>query len=219
MNIELVIFDMDGLMFDTERISYRSWKESAAKFGYDVTMELFKMTLGTNLETTKSIYIKHFGNDCPIDIIAKKRFAISEELIEAEGVPVKYGLSDLIGYLNSSNLKKAVATSTSKERANKLISMAGISSHFDYIICGDEIEKSKPEPEIFLKVAKRLGCLPEKCLVLEDSQVGILAAFRAGMKPVMVPDIVEPSEEIRKIIFKEVTNLFDVIDVIKEANN
>lgn len=209
-NIDLVIFDMDGLMFDTERIAFNSWKQAAKKFGYEISDDILRETLGTNLETTKSIYVKYFGEEIPIEAIAEDRFTIAENFIDVNGVPVKEGLYDLLDFLGELKLKKAVATSTSRERAHKLIKMANIHAHFDYIICGDEIERSKPDPDIFLKVAQKLGCDPANCLVLEDSEAGVQAAYRAGMLPVMIPDLKEPSDEIKKLYYRRVKNLCEV---------
>lgn len=217
--IDLIIFDMDGLMFDTERISFYSWKQAAIKYDYEISDEILRETLGTNLEKTKSIYVKYFGEKIPIQAIAEDRFAIAEKFIDVNGVPVKEGLYDLLDFLGKLRIKKAVATSTSRKRAYKLMKMANIHTHFDYIICGDEIEKSKPNPDIFLKVAQKLGCNPANCLVLEDSEVGVQAAYRAGMLPVMIPDLKEPSEEIKKLYYKRLGSLCEVKNLLESINS
>lgn len=207
---ELVIFDMDGLMFDTEKISFISWKSAACDYGYEIDEEIFKRTIGANLERTVEIYLEHFGEKFPIYAIRDQRFKISESLIEQNGVPVKDGLYELLDYLKKIDIKLAVATSTSRKRASSLLKMAGIETYFDYILCGDEIENSKPDPEIFLKVADKLGCFPGKCIVLEDSEVGIVAAYRAKMLPILIPDMKEPEEEVRRLTYKQLGSLNDV---------
>ena len=179
-DIELIIFDMDGLMFDTEKISYEAWKEAAALFGYHIDSAIFEKTIGTNLTKTKEVYLEHFGADFPFDLIRDKSVKISDERIKSNGVPIKKGLHELINYLHVSNVKMAVATSTSRKRALNLLRLVRIENYFDYILCGDEIVNSKPDPEIFLKVANELKCTPSKCLVLEDSEMGIIAAYNAG---------------------------------------
>jgi HAD superfamily hydrolase (TIGR01509 family) len=209
--LQLIIFDMDGLMFDTERIAFISWKIAASDYGYEVDEEIFKKTVGVNLKGTTEIFLKYFGKDFPIESIINERFKRAEDLIKLNGVPVKNGLYDLLEYLNEINIKKAVATSTSRERAATLLKMAGIEKCFDYVICGDEIKYSKPDPEIFLKVAEKLDCLPENCLVLEDSDVGIEAASRAGMLPVMIPDMKEPEDSIKRLTYK----IFDTLHEVK----
>ncbi len=214
--VELIIFDMDGLMFDTEKIAFISWKEAAHKYGYEIDEELFKKTIGANLKRTIEIYLAHFGESFPIDAIREERFKLSESLVEQNGVPVKEGLFELLDYLKETDIKIAVATSTSRQRAMTLLKMAGIDMHFDYVLCGDEIENSKPHPEVFLKVSERIGCLPENCIVLEDSEVGIIAAHAAGMLPVMIPDMKEPEEEIRKLIYKRLDSLKDVKAILED---
>jgi HAD superfamily hydrolase (TIGR01509 family) len=213
---ELIIFDMDGLMFDTEKISFVSWRDAAARYGYQIDDEIFRKTIGANLISTKNIYLKHFGNSFPIEEVIGERVRITEEIIRLNGVPIKKGLYDLLYYLSQSNIKKAVATSTSRNRALNLLKLAGIDSHFDYVLCGDEIEKSKPDPEIFLKVSDKLGCSPNQCLVLEDSEAGIEAAYKAGMFPIMIPDMKEPNELTQKLIFKKMDSLLDVKYFLEE---
>lgn len=210
LDIELIIFDMDGLMFDTEKISYEAWKEAAALFGYNIDSDIFEKTIGTNLTKTKEVYLEHFGDDFPFDLIRDNRVKISDKRIKSNGVPIKKGLHELLNYLHISNVKMAVATSTSRKRALNLLKLVQIDNFFDYILCGDEIVNSKPDPEIFLKVANELKCSPTKCLVLEDSEMGIIAAYIAGMIPIMIPDLKEPSEEIQKFIFCRMNNLLEV---------
>jgi beta-phosphoglucomutase-like phosphatase (HAD superfamily) len=107
---ELIIFDMDGLMFDTERIAFISWKKAALNHGYEVNEDIFKQTIGANLERTKEIYLTYFGNEFPIEEVAYQRFIIAENLIKTNGVPVKTGLYDVLNFLKDLNIKKAVAT-------------------------------------------------------------------------------------------------------------
>lgn len=216
LKIELIIFDMDGLMFDTEKISFISWRDAAARYGYQINDEIFRKTIGTNLIRTKDIYLNHFGSSFPIEEIISERVRISEDIIRLKGVPVKKGLYDLLDYLSQSNIKKAVATSTSRNRALNLLKLASIYSNFDYVLCGDEIEKSKPDPEIFLKVSDKLGCSPKKCLVLEDSEAGIEAAYKAGMFPIMIPDMKEPNDLTQTLIFKKMDSLLDVKYFLEE---
>lgn len=216
LKFELIIFDMDGLMFDTEKISFISWRDAAARYGYQIDDEMFRKTIGANLISTKDIYFKHFGSSFPIEEIISERVRISDEIIRLNGVPIKKGLYELLDYFSQSNIKKAVATSTSRKRAMNLLKLAGIDGRFDYVLCGDEIEKSKPDPEIFLKVSDKLGCSPKKCLVLEDSEVGIEAAYKAGMFPIMIPDMKEPNELTKTLIFKKLDNLLDVKYFLEE---
>lgn len=216
VKFELIIFDMDGLMFDTEKISFISWRDSAARYGYQIDDEIFRKTIGANLISTKDIYFKHFGSSFPIEEIISERVRISDEIIRLNGVPIKKGLYELLDYFSQINIKKAVATSTSRKRALNLLKLAGIDGEFDYVLCGDQIEKSKPDPEIFLKVSDKLGCSPKKCLVLEDSEAGIEAAYKAGMFSIMIPDMKEPNELTETLILKKLDNLLDVKYFLEE---
>lgn len=210
LGIDLIIFDMDGLMFDTEKISYEAWKGAASLYHYEIDRAMFEKTIGANLNRTREIFIEHFGDSFPFDLVRDARVKLSEDLIKANGVPVKKGLYELIQYLDQTVVKMAVATSTSRKRALGLLESAQIEHYFDYILCGDEIEHSKPNPEIFLKVAEKLGCAPNKCLVLEDSESGIKAAYAAGMVPVMIPDLKEPSEAVQSLLFRRMNDLSEV---------
>jgi HAD superfamily hydrolase (TIGR01509 family) len=214
--VELIIFDMDGLMFDTEKIAFISWKRAAHKYGYEIDEEIFKKTVGANLKRTAEIYLEHFGERFPIDAIRDERFEVAESLIDMNGVPVKEGLYELLNYLKETDIKTAVATSTSRQRAMTLLKMTGIDMHFDYVLCGDEIVNSKPHPEIFLKVSEKLCCLPQNCIVLEDSEVGIIAAHKAGMLPIMIPDMKQPEEEVKKLTYKQLGSLHEVMAVLED---
>lgn len=216
LEVELIIFDMDGLMFDTEKISFDAWKAAASLHNYQIDRSLFEKTIGTNITKAKEVYIDYFGEGFPFDLVRDEKVKLYDEIIRINGVPIKSGLYDLIQYLNQNKIKMAVATSTSKNRALNLLRVAQLESYFDYILCGDEIENSKPHPEIFLKVADKLDCKPNKCLVLEDSELGIAAAYQAGMIPIMIPDLKEPSEEIQNLLYKRMNTLLDVKLFVKE---
>lgn len=217
LDIELIIFDMDGLMFDTERLSYQAWKEAASLYNYHIDQDLFEKTIGTNLAKTKEIYFEYFGSSFPFDLIKDERVKLSDKFVKTNGVPIKNGLYELLAYLDLKNIKTAVATSTSRIRALNLLSLAQIVDQFDYILCGDEVENSKPNPEIFLKVASKLECKPSKCLVLEDSELGILASHNAGMMPLMVPDFIEPSEDTQKLLYQRMNSLVEVKLFLEEV--
>lgn len=209
-DLELIIFDMDGLMFDTERISFSCWRQAALRYGYALDEQFYTKVIGSNVVRGKEMFLAHFGQDFPHGIIRSETLEIIGRALQANGVPVKEGLYELLDYIEQLNLKKAVATSTSRDRTVELLKMAGINNRFDYILCGDEIENSKPHPEIFLKVAMNLGCLPEKCLVLEDSEAGILAAHSAGMISVMIADMKEPDDDIKILPLKQMKSLTEV---------
>lgn len=215
INIELVIFDMDGLMFDTETVSREAWKIAGEKVNMPVDDELFSEFLGTNSKYITNLLINKFGEKSPYKELISERNIMADKLIDMNGLRVKKGLKELLAYLKENNIKRAVATSTSRARALKLLTLGEVVNEFDYIICGDEVTKSKPDPEIFLKVAEKLNVLPENCIVLEDSRFGVYAAKNAGMYPIMVPDLLTPDEELLGIIYKKADDLGQVIELLK----
>ncbi len=218
-DLELIIFDMDGLMFDSEKISYRVWDEVLKKHGYEFDFCFFEKMIGSNLERIKDMCFKQFGNDFPFDDIKTERYQLTNDIIKQQGIPLKQGLLDLLDFLKTVNIKKAVATSSGRDRANMFLNSADITDYFDYILCGDEITKSKPNPEIFLKVAKKLNCNPSKTIVLEDSIAGIIAAYNGGMIPIMVPDMIKPDSSILGKIYRCFISLSEVKDFLQNELN
>jgi HAD superfamily hydrolase (TIGR01509 family) len=194
--VTAVVFDMDGLMFDTERLACKMWKKAAAEKGYTIPDSIFFEIIGSNVIETERIFKKRYGRDFPYHAIRTTRLYYTDLCLEKDGIPVKDGLVPLLSLLKKKGIKRAVATSTEKARAANVISRAGFLQEFDCIIGGDDVVKSKPEPDIFLEAAKQLWVDPAGCIVLEDSEKGVHAALSAGMFPVMVPDLKPPSSWI-----------------------
>ncbi len=209
-NLELIIFDMDGLMFDSEKIAYKAWKEVLIKYDYTLRLDFYHSMIGSNLKRIRELCIKEYGYDFPFEQIKKERYALTNQMIIKNGVPFKKGLIELLEFLQSLNLKKAVATSSGRDRANMFLDRSNVSHYFDYILCGDEISKSKPDPEIFLTVCEILDCNPYHTIVLEDSEAGVLAAHAGNMIPIMIPDIKKPDSTILTKTFQCFKSLIDV---------
>lgn len=208
--VSLVIFDMDGLMFDTERLSLWAWEKAGKDFGYEITPNITIGATGLDARDIVLYFKKHFGVSFPFFDIQKLESKYFNEYIMKNGVPVKEGLYDLLDFLKANSILKAVATSTYRKLAEECLSLANVKDEFDLIVCGDDVEKGKPEPDIFLKAAKVLNCSPNECIVLEDSENGLKAASRAGMHPICVPDLKIPSKEVQKLIFKQLDSLIQV---------
>jgi HAD superfamily hydrolase (TIGR01509 family) len=209
-NVKLVIFDMDGLMFDTERVALNAWLKAGQVCGYDITEEMILEFAGRNKVDIGLILKKYFGEDFPYEKVRNERFADSDKLMLEKGVPIKEGLFELLECLEGLGIKKVVATSTARDRAEWLLSTAGVLKRFDTIICGDEITKGKPEPEIFLKACEKMNVDPKDAVVLEDSEPGLLAASRGKIKCILVPDLVQHPEEIEKLACAKVKSLLEV---------
>lgn len=218
MTVKGVIFDMDGLMIDTEKLLKRFWCQAANEFGYPMKEEhvLSIRSLAAKYAIPK---LKgYFGEDFDYAAVRSRRMELMNAYIEEHGVEKKKGLDELIAYLKKENIKMAVATATDEVRTKKYLESIGIYDLFDEIVCATMVENGKPAPDIYQKAAEVLQLPPENCMALEDSPNGILSAFSAGCIPVMVPDLDEPNEETLKILYKKVEDLEKVIAVIEELN-
>lgn len=212
---QLVIFDMDGLMFDTEHIYYRAWQEAARKQGYEINWDIYKKIVARNNRYIEKVLKEIFGQTLPYDALVTEKRRLSDEIVEAEGLVLKEGLVELLDVLEQKGIKKAVATSSAKEKAFRYLEKGQVLKRFDYIICGDDVVESKPNPEIFQKAAAYFGYDAANCIVLEDSKLGIEAGNRGGMCPLLIPDLVEPDEEMRENAHKVLRSLKEVIDFLE----
>lgn len=217
--ITAVLFDMDGLVLDTEKLYTRFWQEAANALGYPMTKEqalgMRSLNRGAGLAKMQS----YFGPDVDYEAIRNKRIELMDAFVKQEGVSLKPGIHELLAYLKEQGIKTAIATSSPLERTILYLTSVGLQNSFNELVSGYMVEKGKPEPDIYLYAAKRLCVMPENCMVLEDSPAGILAAFRAGCKPVMIPDQDEPDEDTNKILFARAESLSAVISLLKEKNN
>lgn len=216
--IEAVIFDMDGLLIDTETISFTLFQKVFSDYGYVISKEYYVNELvGRNIKGIKENILKEYGEDFQFDEIYYKKVKEMTDYIESKGVLLKKGALELIKYLHENKYKIAVATSTKRERAEKLLNIVEVKDYFQEIICGDEVINSKPNPEIFLKAAKKLGVEPSNCIVLEDSAAGIEAAHKAGMKGINVPDMKTPDDNIRVKAYRIEESLLDVLEYFQSS--
>ncbi len=214
--IKGAVFDMDGLMFDTERLVYESWQTMMTKSGYEYNLDIFKNTIGLRIDEAHKYYKSIYGEDFDYPPLRQKCRELFMKRIESEGVPIKKGLVQLLEYLRENNVKTAVATSTSAQTAHQIIKMAGVYDFFDDIICGTDVKYGKPHPEIFLTAAKRLELFPCDCVAFEDSINGIKSAYAAKMKTVMVPDYLQPTEEELPMISFLCSDLSEAVNYIAE---
>lgn len=218
-NIKAIIFDVDGVIFDTERMSARYWVATMSKYGYEMTEDTYKKVMGRNFEGIVS-GLQEIYNNPEIDfrtIALEKRESMVEEL-DKNRIPVLPGVYQLLDFLKENEYKIGIATSTRKERAKERLIKEDIFKYVDSDMYGDEVKNSKPSPEIFLKVAEKLNLKPSQCLVIEDSPSGLKAARDGGFISVNVVDFKEPDEEMKKNTDFVFNDLFEVISWLNKNN-
>ena len=213
-----IIFDMDGLMFDTERLSTTGWLQTAEKLNIDLTIDFINSYKGTSAFYSKQLFKNRFGDDFDYEYARGIRTEYMDLVINESGVPIKKGLKELLSYLKENHILAAVATSTNQLLGEKYLKMAGVYEYFTAVIYGDTVLKSKPEPEIFLKASQAIGVAPEECFVLEDSPAGIRAGYAAGIKVIHIPDQIVIKEDIKSKVFKICKDLNEVIQCIEIEN-
>lgn len=197
-NTTVVIFDLDGIIFDSERAVFNEWKLIAEKYGFPNLEEPYAKCIGVNADTCRQIFLDYYGADFPYDAYCEERRRNFREKYSHGRLPLKPGVIELLEGLKKKGFLTAIASSTRTENVREEIRDAELLKYFDEIVGGDQVERSKPAPDIFLKAAEKLGVLPKKCCVIEDSYNGIRAASAAGMFPVMVPDMLPPNDEMRE---------------------
>ena len=217
--IKAIIFDMDGLMFDTETLNATAWKAAGKLHGFEMTDELLRSHIGANAETTKKQMQNHFGAGFDFDAVRADRIAHAFRYIEENGMPLKPGLRELLAYLVKKGLKTAIGTSSAEQFMRFYLEHAVLGHEFDVIVCADKVKNGKPKPDIFLTALAELGVEADECLVLEDSYNGITAAYRAGIRSIMIPDLLPPTLKIEKLYFRKADVLTDVIPIIEALNN
>ena len=204
------VFDMDGLIFDSERIVQRSWNISGQKLGLGNIGEHIYYTLGLSRAGRKKYYEENIRKDFPFDEFSALTRKTFFEIVENEGLPMKKGVKEILAFGKENGIKLALATSSSRDYAMKCLKDAGIDIYFDGIVCGDMVSHSKPDPEIYLKACELVGVNPEDGVAFEDAPAGIESAYRAGMKVVMVPDLVQPSEKVINMLWDKWETLEDI---------
>ena len=210
MGKKAVIFDMDGVIFDTERVYLEIWQSVFEKYCYKMTKELYVNVMGTGRKNVIKTFLENFGDDLPIEKMYEEKDNQLFYIIENQGIPLKEGVKELFSMLKEKNYKIALATSAKRERVEKQIKDKWLKESFDAIVCGDDVEKGKPSPDIFLKAAKKIDVEPENCFVVEDSPAGIKAAFSGGMKGIHVEDLKVADEDILKYCQKSFKDLQEV---------
>ncbi len=212
MKYKAVIFDMDGVIFDSERLVLECWKEIAKRENIEDMEEVFRRCIGTNTQKTKEILFEHYGQEFAYDNFRNEASKLFHSRYDNGRLPMKKGIKELLLYLKEQGIRIGLASSTRYKVVHQELQDAGILSYFQSLTCGDMVKQSKPEPEIFLKACESLSVDAKEAIAIEDSFNGIRAAHRAGMLAVMVPDMVAPNEEMRELAGKIFKDLLEVKD-------
>ncbi len=205
-----VVFDMDGVIFDSERLVMEGWKIIAEKYGYKDMEQVFYRCIGVNTAGTKEIVLAHYGQDFPYDEYKKETSRWFHERYDNGRLPLKKGVREILAYMKQAGVPVALASSTREAVVRQELSDAGLLEYFARVVGGDMVERSKPAPDIFLRACEELGVEPKEAIAIEDSFNGIRAADAAGMMPVMVPDLLPPDEEMRQRAFRIFEDLTQV---------
>ncbi len=217
--IRAVLFDMDGTLFDTERMTVWGWQQLVDRGEAPAEIiPLYPSFCGKKREVVKEIVAEHFGADFPLEAYRAK----IAELVRAEfdriGVPFKHFVPQIFESLKKMGIRSALVTSTSTPSVEDYLQRTGIGAHFGSIVTGDRVQNGKPAPDCFLLAARELGVAPSECLVAEDSPTGIEAAFRAGMRAVMIPDLIPPTSEVRDRVIGIIPTLEALPELIEKEN-
>lgn len=214
-NYDAVVFDMDGVIFDSERAFRECWVSFAQKYNITNIDKVYLKCTGVTLPKVKEILESEYGEDFPYDAYMNDSYALFHEKYDGGRLPVKPGVSELLSFLRESGKKIALASSTATEMVINELRDAGLLHFFDKVIGGDMVRKSKPEPDIFLCACEQLGAVPENTYAVEDSFNGIRSAFSGGLMPIMVPDLNEPDGEMKEKAVAILPSLIEVKEFLK----
>lgn len=216
MKTKAVIFDMDGVLIHTEEYLIRYWCQAAQEAGYPFTREHGLLLRSLAGEYAEPLLKEIFGEKFDYQKVRNRRKALMQAHLEKYGVEKKPGVEELLDYLHQAGIQTAVATATDRSRASAYLQEIGIYDRFDRIICATEVPHGKPQPDVYLYACKELGLAPEECIAVEDAPNGILAAYRAGVPVIMVPDQSEPDAELEKLLFDRAESLLDLKEKLKQ---
>jgi len=205
---DAVVFDMDGLMIDSERVSIACWNEAALELAVPLPEGFFLRMVGMGDADCRRLLEQHVDDNVLLDALFARSFDLYEARTQ-QGLPLRPGIMELLELLKAHAIPRAVATSTRQPRANRKLAAAGLLPFFDVVVTASDVAHPKPAPDIYLLAAQRLGQVPARCLALEDSPAGVRAALAAGLTAIQVPDLVAPDAELRALGHRIVGSLTD----------
>ncbi|MBQ0166766.1 MAG: HAD family phosphatase [Treponema sp.] len=210
-----VVFDMDGVIFDSERATFNCWVELAAKYGIPDIEIPYRDCIGVNAARTREICLAYYGSDFPYEKYQAETSRMFHEKYDGGRLPLKPGVVELLSFLKEGGKKVALASSTKRERVMQLLSDADLLKFFDAVVCGDMVTHSKPHPEIFLKACQELGVESPDAYAIEDSYNGIRAAASGKLRALMVPDMLPATDEMHELAEDVLPSLVEVKEYLK----
>lgn len=214
MKIKGVIFDMDGVLLNSEVLYQRFWLEALHFYGYPAEKEhilALRSLTGKNAELKLKSF---FGDSLNYEQVKNKRIVLMDEYIRKNGVKIKKGADEILPYLKEKGIKIALATSSPLERAEEHLGIVGLFKYFDSCVCGGMVKNSKPQPDIYLLASEKLGLKPCECIAVEDSPNGVKSAVNAGCKTVMIPDLTPCTEDLKKDLFAICNDLTQLKELV-----
>lgn len=218
MNKTAVIFDMDGIIFDSEQLVLDSWEKVGKKYGIADVRQTLTDCIGTNKKKTEEIVYAHYGKDFDFGKYSKEASLLFREYVAENGLPIKKGVRELLQYLKEQETSVGLASSTRLAVVEEELQQAGLYDYFQVVVGGDQLKRSKPEPDIYLMACEKMGVSPQNAYAVEDSYNGIRAAYSAGMMPVMVPDLLPATEEMYAKSIAVFDDLLQVMQFFAERN-
>lgn len=213
--IKGVLFDMDGVILDTEKLYTRFWKEAAQSLGFPMTHEMALGMRSLSRELGERQLKEYLGEEVDYQKVRDTRIKMMTAFIQENGVELKPGIQELLDFLKEKGIKTSIATSSPLDRTKEYLSKVGLVDAFDELVSGHMVPHGKPAPDIYLYAAAKLGLKPEECLVIEDSPTGLLAGMRAGAVPIMIPDQDQPTDETKARIYAVADSLKEIISLIQ----
>ncbi len=216
MKKTVVIFDMDGTIFDSEQLVLDSWERIGEKYGIADVRQALTDCIGVNIQKTHEIVHAHYGKDFEFEKYRKEASTLFHEYVRENGLPLKKGARELLQYLKENEIPVGLASSTRLAVVEEELRQAGLYDYFQVVVGGDQLKRSKPEPDIYLMTCEKMGAAPESAYAVEDSHNGIRAAYSAGMMPIMVPDLLPATEEMYEKSAAVFDDLLQVMQYFKE---
>lgn len=216
-SIDGIIFDMDGVIFDSELIGLESWIKLGDKYGLNDVEKNAKKCIGRSTKDTMAILEDAYGDKVSIQKLYSECKKVFHDIIANGGLPLKKGAVDILKWLHDSGVKVGLASSTAYNTVVSQLTEAGLIDYFNIIVGGDMIEHSKPQPDIYLLACQKLGVSPQNTIAVEDSYNGILAAYSAGMIPVLIPDLIEPNDEMIDKSYIKLDSLTELLQKMSDS--